>query len=133
MRNPHKLPPRANFWLSRGYFYTFLPPELSKFALGKHRFPTNSLPVLKNRFETDWEEEKLTKNRTYLKLSAEAACIGAFFVASKWLEQFAEKVSLNPLYFIGGALLVLAIVLGVVVLNCLRIARANPVESLKNE
>ena len=71
-----------------------------------------------------------------LKLSAVAAllaCIGAFFVARRWLEQFAEKVSLNPLYFIGGALLVLAIVLGVVVLNCLRIARANPVDSLKNE
>ena len=61
------------------------------------------------------------------------ACIAAFFVAHKWLEQFAEKVSLNPLYFLGGALLVLLIVLGVVVLNCLRIARANPVESLKNE
>ena len=61
------------------------------------------------------------------------ACVAAFFVAHKWLEQFAEKVSLNPLYFLGGALLVLAIVLGVVVLNCLRIARANPVESLKNE
>ena len=71
-----------------------------------------------------------------LKLSgvmAVIACIGAFFVARKWLEQFAEKVSLNPLYFIGGAALVLLIVLGVVVLNCLRIARANPVESLKNE
>ncbi|MBO6083353.1 MAG: FtsX-like permease family protein, partial [Bacteroidales bacterium] len=71
-----------------------------------------------------------------LKLSAimaALACVGAFFVASKLLEMFAEKVSLNPLYFIGGALLVLAIVLGVVVLNCLRIARANPVESLKNE
>ena len=61
------------------------------------------------------------------------ACIGAFFVARKWLEQFAEKVSLSPLYFIGGALLVLLIVLGVVVLNCLKTARANPVESLKNE
>ena len=61
------------------------------------------------------------------------ACVAAYFVAHKWLEQFAEKVSLNPLYFIGGALLVLAIVLGVLVLNCLRIARANPVESLKNE
>ena len=71
-----------------------------------------------------------------LKLSgvmALIACIGAFFVARKWLEQFAEKVSLSPLYFIGGALLVLLIVLGVVVLNCLKIARANPVESLKNE
>ena len=71
-----------------------------------------------------------------LKLSAIMAalsCVGAFFVADKLLEMFAEKVSLNPLYFIGGALLVLLIVLGVVVLNCLRIARANPVESLKNE
>jgi len=71
-----------------------------------------------------------------MKLSAAAAllaCTGAFFVARKWLEQFAEKVSLHPLYFIGGAALVLAIVLGVVVLNCLRIARANPVDSLKNE
>ena len=71
-----------------------------------------------------------------LKLSgvmAVIACIAAFFVARKWLEQFAEKVSLSPLYFIGGALLVLLIVLGVVVLNCLKIARENPVESLKNE
>ena len=71
-----------------------------------------------------------------MKLSvvmAVIACVAAFFVAHKWLEQFAEKVSLNPLFFIGGAALVLLIVLGVVVLNCLRIARANPVESLKNE
>ncbi len=71
-----------------------------------------------------------------MKLSAVMAviaCTAAYFVAHKWLEQFAEKVSLNPLYFIGGALLVLTIVLGVVVLNSLHIARANPVESLKAE
>ena len=61
------------------------------------------------------------------------ASIGAFFVARKWLEQFAEKVSLHPLYFIGASVLVLAIVVVVVVLNCLRIANENPVESLKNE
>ena len=71
-----------------------------------------------------------------MKLSAVMAviaCVGAFFVARRWLEQFAAKVPLNPLYFICGAVLVLLIVLGVVVLNCLRIASANPVESLKNE
>ena len=71
-----------------------------------------------------------------MKLSlvmAVAACIGAFFVARKWLEHFAEKVSLSPLYFLGGLLLVLAIVLAVVVLNCLKIARENPVVSLRNE
>ncbi|MCR5351029.1 MAG: ABC transporter permease [Bacteroidales bacterium] len=61
------------------------------------------------------------------------ASIGAFFVARRWLEQFAEKVSLHPFYFILGALVVLLFVLGVVALFCLRIARANPVESLKNE
>ena len=66
-------------------------------------------------------------------IMAVLACAAAYFVSGKWLEHFAEKVSLNPLLFIGGSLLVLAIVLGVVVLNCLRIARANPVESLKNE
>lgn len=71
-----------------------------------------------------------------MKLSAVMAviaCVADFFVAHKWLEQFAEKVSLNPLYFIGGAALTLMIVLSVVVLNCLKIARANPVDSLKNE
>lgn len=71
-----------------------------------------------------------------MKLSAVMAviaCAAAFFVAHKWLEQFTEKVSLNPLYFIGGAALTLLIVLSVVVLNCLKIARANPVDSLKNE
>lgn len=71
-----------------------------------------------------------------MKLSAVMAviaCAAAFFVAHKWLEQFAEKVSLNPLYFIGGAALTLLIVLSVLVLNCLKIARANPVDSLKNE
>lgn len=71
-----------------------------------------------------------------MKLSAVMAviaCAAAFFVAHKWLEQFAEKVLLNPLYFIGGAALTLLIVLSVVVLNCLKIARANPVDSLKNE
>ena len=71
-----------------------------------------------------------------MKLSlvmAVLACLGAFFVARKWLEHFAEKVSLSPLFFIGGLALVLAIVLTVVVLNCLKIARENPVVSLRNE
>ena len=71
-----------------------------------------------------------------VRLSAVMAVLGcavAFFAANKWLQQFAERITLSPLYFIGGALAVLAFVLVVVVLNCLRIAHANPVESLKNE
>ena len=74
-----------------------------------------------------WDIQKLSIVMAIVAMAA------AYFMASKWLEQFAEKVTLHPLYFIGGALLVLLIVLTVVVVNCLRIAHANPVESLKNE
>jgi len=66
-------------------------------------------------------------------IMAVAASVGATFVARRWLEQFAERISLNPLYFIGASVLVLSVVFCVVVLNCLRIAQTNPVESLKNE
>ena len=70
-----------------------------------------------------------------LKLSlvmAVLASIGAFFVAHRWLEQFAERIGLSPFYFIAGAVAVLLIVTMVVVLCSNRIARMNPVKSLKN-
>ena len=70
-----------------------------------------------------------------LKLSlvmAVLAGIAAYFVAHKWLEQFAERISLSPWYFIISAIVVLLVVTVVVVLSSNRIARMNPVKSLKN-
>ena len=70
-----------------------------------------------------------------LKLSlvlSVAACIFTYFVAHKWLEQFAERIGLSPLYFLIGALFVILIVTIVVVLSSNRMARMNPVKSLKN-
>ena len=61
------------------------------------------------------------------------ACAAAFFAAGRWLERFAQKVTLAPQYFLAGAAAVLLIVLAVVALNCLKIARENPVVALKNE
>ena len=61
------------------------------------------------------------------------ADVGAFFAAGVWLENFAERISLSPWLFIVADVIVLAIVTVTVVLNCLRISRSNPVESLKNE
>ena len=58
---------------------------------------------------------------------------GAFFAARVWLENFAEKISLSPLIFIAADIIVLSIVAGTIILCCLRITRANPVESLKSE
>ena len=74
-----------------------------------------------------WEIMKLSL------IMAAVACAATVFVAQKWLEQFAEKVSLNPLYFICGTIAVLAIILVVVIINSLKIAWENPVVSLKNE
>lgn len=71
-----------------------------------------------------------------LKLSsvmAVIACAAALFVARDWLKQFSEQVALSLVYFAAGALIVLAVIAIVVVLDCLRLARANPVDSLKNE
>ncbi len=71
-----------------------------------------------------------------LKLSlvmAVLASVATFFVARKWLEQFAERIGLSPLYFLAGALAVLLIVTVVVVLSSNRIARMNPVNALKKE
>lgn len=61
------------------------------------------------------------------------ACVIAYFVADKWLEQFAERISLSPLYFIFGATVVLLIVAIVVVMSSIRIARMNPAVELKKE
>jgi putative ABC transport system permease protein len=60
------------------------------------------------------------------------ACVATFFVAHKWLEQFSERIGLSPLYFIIGMVVVLLIVTAVVVMSSNRVARMNPVKSLKN-
>ena len=70
-----------------------------------------------------------------LKLAVIAALFGiaiAYFVSDKWLELFAMRISLSPLYFIVGALAILLIVTVVVVLSSDRVAKMNPVKSLKN-
>jgi putative ABC transport system permease protein len=71
-----------------------------------------------------------------LKLSLVAAVIGAvgsFFVARKWLEQFAFRISASPWYFISAALIVLIIVGIVIGISSYRIAKANPAVALKKE
>ena len=70
------------------------------------------------------------------KLSAVAvllADVGAFFAARVWLRNFSEKIALTPWYFFAADMIVLLLVIVTVVLNCLKISRSNPVESLKNE
>jgi len=58
---------------------------------------------------------------------------GAYFVADAWQQQFSEKAPLTMALFVGCSLLVLAIILVVVLVNCLKVAKSNPVEYLKSE
>lgn len=59
--------------------------------------------------------------------------IGAYMAGEKWLEQFVEKISLNPLIFVGSAAVILGVVALTVVLRSWVVANDNPVESLRAE
>lgn len=65
--------------------------------------------------------------------SVVVGCIGAYLISSKWLESFAERIALTPTYFGIAALLILAIVAALVTINCLKVARSNPMRYLKDE
>ena len=70
-----------------------------------------------------------------LKLAVIAALFGvviAYFISDTWLELFSLRIGLSPAYFIIGAVAVLLVVTAVVVLSSNRVARMNPVKSLKN-
>lgn len=59
--------------------------------------------------------------------------VGALFAADKWMQSFAGRAPLSPVTLATGCLALLAVIVAVTLFNSLRIARRNPVESLKNE
>lgn len=65
--------------------------------------------------------------------SAIVACCGAFIMGRHWLQQFSEKITLSPLIFICGTLLIIIIVTVVVMINSFKVITANPTQSLYNE
>lgn len=57
----------------------------------------------------------------------------SYFIGRSWLDQFAEQIDLNPLLFVGIALLTLILIVVCVLLRAWRIANENPVKSIKSE
>lgn len=57
----------------------------------------------------------------------------AYYVSDLFLEQFPIKTDLSLWYFLGADFALVLLVIAVVIVNCLKIAHANPVLSLKNE
>ena len=57
----------------------------------------------------------------------------AWVLLNRWLESFANRISISPLYFLMGGGIVLAITLLTVGWHSYRAASSNPVKSLKSE
>ena len=71
-----------------------------------------------------------------LKVAIGAVVIGtasAWYVSGIWMEQFPDSVLLSPLCFVGVAICLLALIVGIVVIKAWRIANENPVKSIKSE
>lgn len=62
-----------------------------------------------------------------------AGGIGAVIIGREWLSQFTEQVSMSPWSMAGCLVLLLALIVGVVIINALKVARSNPVEYLRTE
>ena len=57
----------------------------------------------------------------------------SYYAGEKWLQQFAEKISMNAGVFTLSVAGVLLLILGTVVYRSWMVAVSNPVESLKSE
>jgi putative ABC transport system permease protein len=56
-----------------------------------------------------------------------------YWLLQGWLESFAYRVGINPLVFLLGGAIALAIALGTISFHTIRSARANPVKALRYE
>lgn len=57
----------------------------------------------------------------------------AYIVTEKWLQNFAYRMQQNIFPYLIVLLFVSAIAVGLIILQCFKVARANPVESLRSE
>jgi putative ABC transport system permease protein len=57
----------------------------------------------------------------------------AWYYLHDWLQGFAYRIALSPLYFLGAGAVALAIAWATVFVHALRVARANPIHALRYE
>jgi putative ABC transport system permease protein len=57
----------------------------------------------------------------------------AYYYLHGWLESYAYRISLSPLYFVGAGLVALVIAWATVIVHAAHVARANPVHALRYE
>jgi len=57
----------------------------------------------------------------------------AWFYLHHWLQGYAYRISLNPVYFLAASAITLAIAWVTVIAHAVRVARANPIHALRYE
>jgi len=57
----------------------------------------------------------------------------AYYYLNRWLEGFADRVNLNPLYFISAGIVALIVAWATVIAQVTHVARANPIHALRHE
>ena len=57
----------------------------------------------------------------------------AWYYLHHWLEGYAYRIALNPLYFVGVGLAALLIAWFTIIGHAIRVARSNPVHALRYE
>jgi putative ABC transport system permease protein len=57
----------------------------------------------------------------------------AYYYLRRWLEGYAYRISLNPLYFVGAGAVALVIAWATVIVHAAHVARANPIDALRYE
>jgi putative ABC transport system permease protein len=75
-------------------------------------------------------------NKEYVRLVGVAFVVGvplAWWVANRWLQQFALQVDVSPLVFLGSGLAALVVALAAVSLQAGRAARVDPARVLRSE
>ncbi len=57
----------------------------------------------------------------------------AYVFLNGWLQGFADRIALSPIYFVGVGLAALVIAWATIFMHTLRVARANPIQALRYE
>ena len=57
----------------------------------------------------------------------------AWYYLQGWLQGFAYRITLSPLYFLGAGAIALVIAWATVLVHAMRVARANPIHALRYE
>ena len=61
------------------------------------------------------------------------ACPIAYLFVGRWLQDFAYRIDLHPVYFLLGGMLALLLALATMTYQALKAARTNPVDALRTE